>query len=110
MSITQEKLLTGKIATELGVGNTHTHGLAIGTGLFGLPLQWGNWFMVFLWTLPLWWYYKKKRAESMAKNLSENRFWTYSLLTLLFIVTFVYYLPARFLINSLQNGMYRIYL
>jgi len=99
-SITQEKLLTGKIATELGVGNTHTHGLAIGTGLFGLPLQWGNWFMVFLWTLPLWWYYKKKRAESMAKNLSENRFWTYLLLTLLFIVTFVYYLPARFLLQA----------
>ncbi|MEK7622014.1 MAG: cytochrome c biogenesis protein CcdA [Patescibacteria group bacterium] len=99
-SITQEELLTGKIAAELGVGNAHTHGLETGAGLFGLPLSWGNWFMVFLWALPLWWYYKKKREESMEKNLLENRFWTYIFLTLLFIVTFVYYLPTRFLLQA----------
>lgn len=99
-SITQEELLTGKIAAELDVGNAHTHGLETGIGLFGLPLSWGNWFMVFLWVLPLWWYYKKKREESMEKNLLENRFWTYIFLTLLFIVTFVYYLPTRFLLQA----------
>ena len=99
-SITQEKLLTGKIAAELGVGNTHAHGLETGTGLFGLPLKWGNWFMVFLWILPLWWYFKKKREESMEKNLLENRFWTYLFLTLLLVVTFVYYLPTRFLFQT----------
>ncbi len=99
-SLTQEAALTGALADRLGVGEAHTHGLEEGTGLFGLPLNLGNWALVFLWVLPLWWYYKKKRQEFMEKNLLRSRFWTYIILTLFLIVTFVYYLPTRFLLQA----------
>lgn len=39
------------------------HGLETGTGLFGLPLAWGSWFLVFLWLLPIWWWYGKRKKE-----------------------------------------------
>ncbi|MBI2097629.1 MAG: hypothetical protein HYT46_01700 [Candidatus Vogelbacteria bacterium] len=102
-SLTQEEVLTGAIAGRLGVGNAHTHGLEEGVGLFGLPLDWGNWFLVFLWVLPLWWYYKikkKEAKEAMDKTLLRWRFWTYAAITLFLISTFVYYLPARFLLQA----------
>ena len=102
-SILQEERWTNLIAGRLSVPNVHQHGLeeiAGRTGLFGLPLGLGNWFLVFLWVLPLWWYYKQKRQEFMEKNLLRSRFWTYFILTLLLVVTFVYYLPARFLLQA----------
>ncbi len=105
-SITQEAALTNAIADRLGVARAHAHGLEEGTGLFGLPLGLGSWFLVFLWVLPLWWYYKRKRQEFMEKNLLRSRFWTYLILTFLLIVTFVYYLPTRFLLQAqMPNGM-----
>lgn len=102
-SLTREEFLTERIANQLGVGNAHTHGLEEGVGLFGLPLDWGNWALVFLWVLPLWWYYKmkKKEAKEVAdKNLLRWRFWTYAAITLFLISTFVYYLPTRFLLQA----------
>ena len=35
-----------------------------GVGIFGQPLVWGNWFIVLIWVIPLWWYYcrEKKRV------------------------------------------------
>jgi len=99
-SITQEAALTNAIADRLGVGRAHAHGLEDGTGLFGLPLAGGNWFLVFLWVLPLWWYYKIKKKEVMDKTLLRWRFWTYAAITLFLISTFVYYLPTRFLLQA----------
>ncbi|MBI2100837.1 MAG: hypothetical protein HYT47_02355 [Candidatus Vogelbacteria bacterium] len=99
-SLTQEEFLTERIANQLGVGNSHAHGLEEGIGLFGLPLNWGNWFLVFLWVLPLWWYYKMKKKEVMDKTLLRWRFWTYLAITLFLISTFVFYLPTRFLLQA----------
>lgn len=61
--ITQEERFLDIIGTKLGTGNVHRHGLKEGVGLFGQPLDWGNWVLVGLWILPLWWYYFKKKRE-----------------------------------------------
>ncbi|TSC78947.1 MAG: Uncharacterized protein G01um101429_623 [Parcubacteria group bacterium Gr01-1014_29] len=58
--ITQEERFLGIISERLNTEAPHSHGLETGTGLFGLPLSLGNWTLVLLWIIPLWWYYKKK--------------------------------------------------
>lgn len=66
-SITQEERFVGDIVEKLNVAEPpHIHGpqdLIGKTGLFKLPLWLGNWVLVFLWILPLWWYYVKKRQR-----------------------------------------------
>src|SRR3989344_789796 len=64
--ITQEDLFTRLIAGRLESDVTHTHGPETGTGLFGLPLNWGNWVLVLLWLAPLWWYYFKMKKRSVS--------------------------------------------
>ena len=44
--VTQEETLLNIISENLGTGVTHDHGIATGTGLFGLPLWLGNWVLV----------------------------------------------------------------
>lgn len=65
--ITQEERVLGVIVQRFDLGPPpHTHGpeeLVGKTGLLGLPLWLGNWVLVFLWMLPLWWYYFKKKQE-----------------------------------------------
>ncbi|OHA09931.1 MAG: hypothetical protein A3A44_03655 [Candidatus Sungbacteria bacterium RIFCSPLOWO2_01_FULL_60_25] len=61
--ITQEEYFLDIIGARIGTGNVHRHGPEDGVGLFGQPLGWGNWALVFLWVLPIWWYYFKKRRE-----------------------------------------------
>ncbi len=40
------------------------HGVKLNArGIFGQPADWGNWFIVFLWVLPLWWYYRKEKKR-----------------------------------------------
>jgi cytochrome c-type biogenesis protein len=105
--ITGEEYFLGIVAERLGVAPPHTHGLEEGTGLFGLPLSWGTWVLLFLWILPLFWYYaKRKRAvEAMtdatektnAKRTLPYLFWNSITLSLLLIVLFGYTLPQRFL-------------
>ena len=85
-----------------------------GTGLFGLPLALGNWVLVFLWTLPLWWYYFKRKKEVAGlpeaeekhigqKDLSDKK-WLYLTLTVLFAVVIIYTLPQRFTHMSMGSG------
>lgn len=65
--VTQEERFLGIITQRLNLGPPpHTHGpedLIGKTGLFGLPLWFGNWALIGLWVLPLWWYYMKKRRR-----------------------------------------------
>lgn len=61
--ITQEHYFNQTINEQLGTAVAHMHGLEVGEGIFGQPLEWGNWFVVFLWLLPLWWYYAKERRR-----------------------------------------------
>ncbi|TSC77566.1 MAG: Uncharacterized protein G01um101433_531 [Parcubacteria group bacterium Gr01-1014_33] len=67
-NITQEERFIGVVAQRVGVAPPHAHGIPTGTGLFGLPLALGNWILVGLWILPMWWYYKKKRHELGIRN------------------------------------------
>lgn len=64
-SLTQEERFLSVVSERLGVEAPHRHGLEDGPGLFGLPLDLGNWALVLLWIIPMWWYYfkKKKRNE-----------------------------------------------
>jgi FtsP/CotA-like multicopper oxidase with cupredoxin domain/cytochrome c biogenesis protein CcdA len=63
--ITQESRVTGIVNDTLGTAVAHAHGFEIGEGLFGLPLEWGSWFLVALWIIPIWWWYWRKRQNMM---------------------------------------------
>ncbi len=106
-SITQEETFLNFLGAKLGTGNAHHHGLppADHTGLFGLPLSLGTWMLLFLWILPLWWYYKneKKKKSFMTSPEKETRtatlrylFWNFVSLSLILVLIFGYILPHRF--------------
>jgi cytochrome c-type biogenesis protein len=61
--ITQEDTFNTIMNKQLGTAVPHVHGVETGVGIFGQPLEWGNWFIVFLWILPLWWYYRRERKR-----------------------------------------------
>jgi len=61
--ITQEDWFTARINTQLETAVPHSHGVAMGTGIFGQPLEWGNWFVVLLWIIPFWWYYRREKKR-----------------------------------------------
>ncbi len=62
--ITQEERFLGVISEKLRTQAPHAHGLEEGPGLVGLPLELGNWVLVGLWILPMWWYYRKSKIKS----------------------------------------------
>ncbi len=115
--ITQEEKFLNVIGENLGTGNVHHHGLEDGTGLFGLPLGLGNWFLVFLWALPFWWWYKKEQARVAAisdanqtsekqeemKLLRTKRSF-YIALVLVLALIFIYILPTRFYQQTMSGG------
>jgi cytochrome c-type biogenesis protein len=54
--ISGEESVLNFVGQRLGTAQgAHSHGPEVGEGLFGLPLEGGNWALVFLWLLPLWW-------------------------------------------------------
>ncbi len=71
--LTGEEAFLNTIIARLNLaGKAHAHGPEQGMGLFGLPLAWGNWFLVALWILPLWWYYLKKKQEMKGAEQSRG--------------------------------------
>ena len=62
-SITGEESVLNVISARLGTRNAHSHELEEGVGLFGWPLEWGNWVLVGLWLLPLWMVYFKEHYD-----------------------------------------------
>ncbi len=71
-SVTQEETLLDIIGTRLGTGNAHRHGPEEGPGLFGLPLELGNWVLVALWIIPMWWAYFKQKKNMQAPPSSHT--------------------------------------
>src|SRR3989344_5354196 len=67
--ITQEDRLLGILKGRWESAVTHTHGIPIGTGFFGLPLWLGNWVFVFLMALPLWgsWFLKRRKLSVLVE-------------------------------------------
>lgn len=111
--ITQENFVTsllGSKVAELG----HGHQVPIGTGLFGIPISWGTPFLLFLWILPMVWYWlnQKRRVASLPLEQQEPekkhlglllRFFIVS--ALLLVVVFGYYLPHLFRNHWSQEAM-----
>ncbi len=120
--ITQEERVLGAIVKRFNLGPPpHTHGpeeLVGKAGLLGLPLALGNWVLVGLWALPMWWYYFRKKSQIPSTKSQTNskfqipnskpegeknveaavqpyRFWLFAALTAFLVVTFIYYLPLR---------------
>ncbi len=108
--ITQEERLLNIVKENLNSPVTHAHGLETGTGLFGLPLELGSWFMVTIWIIPVWWWWFRKKKEaklisdsnmvpekgSEERVLSSNKYLLLALTALLALV-FLYVLPRNFL-------------
>ncbi len=61
--VTQEHYFNQTLNEQLNTEVAHAHGLEEGVGIFGQPLEWGNYFIVFLWILPLWWFYVRERRR-----------------------------------------------
>lgn len=70
--LTQEERVLGVVVQRFNLGPPpHAHGAEelIGkTGLLGLPFWLGNWVLVILWILPMWWYYFRRKQELRIKN------------------------------------------
>lgn len=102
--LTQENFITnllGSKVQELG----HTHGIPIGTGLFGIPIALGTPFILFVWIFPMLWYYlyKKKALFTLPPEQQEfeKRYtrlvgWFFVVVSLWLITVFGYYLPHMF--------------
>lgn len=60
---TQESYFNAWFNSALDQNVAHVHGLEDGVGLFGQPLWWGHYFLVLVWLIPIWLYYRKKRRK-----------------------------------------------
>ena len=71
--ITQEQAFTSQINKQLDTAVAHEHGVAPkdSRGIFGQPLEWGNWFIVFLWLLPFWWTYSREKKRVLGTPALE---------------------------------------
>ncbi len=108
-SITQEETILNIIGAQLGTGNAHNHGLETGTGLFGLPLWLGNWTLVALSIIPLFWYLRKEKLRiaqipetnqvqerTAEENVRYMRKKFYLALSIALGAIFIYVLPQWF--------------
>ena len=107
--VTQEQQFLGIINAQLGTETTHEHGLQEGSSIFGFPLWLGNWVMVLLWIVPIWWWFfrERKRTDGLpeANSISEKeaeqkalkiRASFFVTLSLLLFILFTYTLPKWF--------------
>lgn len=104
--IVQEERFTGFLKQRLDSSVEHRHGIATGTGFFGVPLWLGNWVLVLLMMGPIWfsWFRDRKRVRALReeergppKQLLKLKFWFFVTLTLLLSLVFIRVLPHWFL-------------
>jgi len=62
--IVQEERFTGILKGRLDSEIIHAHEIQEGTGMFGAPLWLGNWVLVALWVMPMWWYWLRSRRRA----------------------------------------------
>lgn len=115
--LTGEEKFLGIVSERLNLAAPHTHGLPPETsiGLFGLPISWGTWVLLFLWIMPLFWYYLRKRKATQAlldspekesaKKTLPYHFWTIVSVSMVLILVFGYVLPHRFREQAQAHGM-----
>lgn len=62
--ISGEESVLNFVGQRLGTAQgAHSHGPEAGQGLFGLPLEGGNWALVILWLIPLWWWFFREHYK-----------------------------------------------
>ncbi len=72
--ITQEQWFTARINDQLETAVPHAHGVAAEAyGIFGQPAEWGNYFIVFLWILPFWWFYRSEKKRVLGTPALQIR-------------------------------------
>ncbi len=115
--LTGEEKFLGIVSNRLNLAAPHAHAPppATATGLFGLPVNWGTWVLLFLWITPLFWYYLRKRKSTkvmidspekeIAKKTLPYHFWTIVSVSLVLVLTFGYILPNRFREQTEMHGM-----
>ena len=104
--ITQEARFTDALNERFQSAVAHRHGLEEGAGFFGAPLWLGNWVLVVLMAIPLWWYwfFRRNRMSSLSETergaeqeALRSKAILFATATVLFALTFIYVLPQRFL-------------
>ncbi|MFT7644373.1 MAG: suppressor of ftsI [Candidatus Paceibacteria bacterium] len=109
-TLTQEARFNALINETLDTNVAHAHGLEEGAGLFGLPLEWGNWFLVTVWLLPMWlWYRKKKKDIEEGADLCQEKVLKIKrnfliVIAIFIIMIFTHFLPQNFYLNSISGG------
>lgn len=73
--ITNEQAFNSRMNEQLNTEVAHLHGVAPADsrGIFGQPLEWGNWFVVFLWILPFWWTYSREKKRVLGTPALQIR-------------------------------------
>lgn len=71
--VTQEHWFNQAFNMQLGTQVAHVHGLETGYGIFGQPLEWGNWFLVLVWIIPFWWHYFLERRRVLGTPALQIR-------------------------------------
>lgn len=108
--LTREEAFLGIISENIGAEAPHVHGVETGTGLFGLPLAFGNWFLVLVWLIPIWWWWAREKrrvatipeTEQVKEKDAEHRLLvsrekSFAVLSVLLALVFIYILPHNFL-------------
>lgn len=104
--IVQERRFTDLLKEQFDSEVVHSHGVAEGSGMFGVPLWLGNWVLVLLIVIPIWlsWNRERKKIKILLeaerappKKIIRLKFWLFVTLTLLLSVVFIRVLPHWFL-------------
>jgi len=112
-AVTQESFFNAKFNENFDTDIAHVHGPEEGAGLFGQPLEWGHWFLVLMWLIPIWWWYRVRKKElgdeppggesCDGKLLSVKRNFLV-VISIFLVLIFVYFLPKNFELRFLSGG------
>lgn len=115
-TLTQESFVNDLLNTTLDTNVEHVHGLEEGEGLFGLPLWLGNWFLVSLWLVPIWWwYFRRKRQLEHGEEIGENSDLACEkrvlgikrsfliVISIFLALTFIHFMPSNFYLKSISG-------
>lgn len=110
--VTQEHAFLGALNDKLDTKVVHSHGteeLVGKTGLFGLPLELGNWVLVTLWLIPIWWWWRREKGridaippdkqvpeKDAAHTLWRSQERMFTVVSVLLAVIFIWALPQWF--------------
>ena len=112
-AFTQEERWLDIVKGNLNSAVTHVHGLETSLGMFDLPLWLGNWALIALWIVPIWWYYFRRKRENLAlapdeaKKEAEIMPWRRRYLlaiSALLVAVFTLYLPNRFEFQTMMGA------